>query len=72
MVASRWGSWFQGYSPLGERWGCMITPRWGRGWVAWLLPAGEVNNDNNVPGNCPSAGTRSMGIWGDHIQGKEP
>ena len=52
MVNSRWGSWFQGYSPLGERMGCMITPRWGEGgfyiyfplWklVLWLLPAGEV------------------------------
>ena len=29
-----------GYSPLGERMGCMGTPFWGRGWVAWLLPAG--------------------------------
>ena len=25
--------------PRGE--GCMVTPCWGRGWVAWLLPAGE-------------------------------
>ena len=22
--------------------GCMVTPRWGRGWVAWSLLAGEV------------------------------
>ena len=29
------------YSPMGERVGCMSTPRWGRGWAAWLLPAGE-------------------------------
>ena len=43
------------YSPLGERGahgyfplglpvggegGLMITPRWGRGWVAWLLSVG--------------------------------
>ena len=20
--------------------GCMVTPHWGRGWVAWLLPTG--------------------------------
>ena len=31
MVTSYWGSWFQGYSPLGERVDCMITPCWGRG-----------------------------------------
>ena len=71
-VTSRWRSWFygcfplgklvSGLLPLGERVGCMITPRWGRGWVAWLLPPVEVNNDNNVLGNCPSVGTRSMGI----------
>ena len=43
MVTSHWRSWFQGYSPLGERMGCMTTPRWGRGGVFGLLPAGEVD-----------------------------
>ena len=44
--------WLHGYSLLGEkvgfmvppmteRVGFMVTPRWGRGWVLWLLPAGE-------------------------------
>ena len=33
-------SGLHGYSPLVERVGCMVTPRWWRGWVAWLLPAG--------------------------------
>ena len=42
MVTSHWGSWFQGYSPLGKRVGCIITPRWGRGWVFGLLPTREV------------------------------
>ena len=52
MVTSCWGSWFCGYfllgklvfgySPLGERVVCMVTSRWRRGWVAWLLPAGGV------------------------------
>ena len=82
-VTSLWGSWFYGCfplgklvsgllpargesglhddSPLGERVGCMVTL------------AGEVNNNNNnVPVNCPSAGTRSMGIWKDHMQEKKP
>ena len=27
-------------SLLGERVGCMVSPRWGRGWAAWLLPTG--------------------------------
>ena len=31
MVTSRLGIWFQGYSPLGERVGCMITPAGGEG-----------------------------------------
>ena len=41
MVTSHWGSWFQGYSPLGERVDCMITPGWGRGGFG-LLPTAEV------------------------------
>ena len=28
-------------SPLGERVGCMITPRWGRGWVSCYVSLGE-------------------------------
>ena len=28
--------------PLGARVGCLVTLRWVRGWVAGLLPAGEV------------------------------
>ena len=59
MVASRWGSWFQGYSPLGERVGCMITPHWGRGWVFGLLPAREV-------------GLMVTSRWGSWFQGYSP
>ena len=75
-VTSRWGSWFYGCFPLGKfvsgllpaggESGLHDYSPWERGWVAWLLAAGEVNN-NNIPVNCPSAGTRSMGVWEDHI-----
>ena len=59
MVTSHWGSWFQGYSPLGERVGCMITPHWGRGWGFWLLPTGEV-------------GLMVTSHWGSWFQGYSP
>ena len=59
MVTSHWGSWFQGYSPLGERVGCMTTPCWGRGRFFGLLPAGEV-------------GLMVTSRWGSWFQGYFP
>ena len=43
----------------GERVGCMITLCWGRGWVFWLLPAGEV-------------GLMVTSHWGSWFQGYSP
>ena len=37
----------------------MITPRWGRGWVFWLLPTGEV-------------GLMVTSRWGSWFQGYSP
>ena len=41
-VTSNWGSWFQGYSPLGERMGCMIAPCWGEGGFLGYFPLGKL------------------------------
>ena len=59
MVTSHWESWFQGYSPLGERVGRMITPCWGEGGSFWLLSTGEV-------------GLMVTSDWGSWFQGYSP
>ena len=47
------------YLPPGKRVGCMITSRWGRGWVFGLLAAGEV-------------GLMVTSCWGSWFQGYSP
>ena len=52
LVTSCWGSWFNGYFPLGklvsgllpagERVGCMITPHWGEGGFYIYFPLGKL------------------------------
>ena len=42
MVTSHWGSWFQGYSLLGERVGCMGTPPGGEGGLHGFFLLGKL------------------------------
>ena len=61
MVTSHCGSWFQGYSPLRERVGYMITPCWGRGGFLVTSHSGSWFNGyfelgKLVPGLLPTGG----------------